>query len=306
MWRMWAVAGLFVLTGTGWSEQKAAKPAITGISHMTLYADNVIKSQSFYADTLGWKQEPAGAANPGVRFYANHEQYVELVSPPDKDRINRLDGIGFITADAEGMRRYLAGHGIAVPQKLKPEPDGGWSFEVRDPEGNQVSFEQTGPHPPSAPAQKPVSGHIIHVGVVAHNRAVLDAFYRDLLGFHLYWQGGAKPGDIDWVMMQVPDGTDWVEYMLYLPATPSRGQLGSANHFAPGVASVNVLRQDLLSRGWKPAEHQGTPLLGVDGKWQLDLLDPDGTRAEFMEFEPAKTPCCSTYTSPQPHPSDTW
>ena len=57
------------------------RPAITGISHLTLFADDFAKSQRFYAELLGWDQAPAGEAKPGVRFYANHAQYVELVSP---------------------------------------------------------------------------------------------------------------------------------------------------------------------------------------------------------------------------------
>ena len=81
----------------------------------------------------------------------------------------------------------------------------------------------------------------MHAGYMVRNRAALDHFYKDLLGFHLYWQGGNPADRVDWVMMQVPDGTDWIEYMLYLPASPSLAQLGSANHLAPGVTSVAEL-----------------------------------------------------------------
>ena len=103
-----------------------------------------------------------------------------------------------------------------------------------------------------------------------------------------------NPADrVEWVMMQVPDGTDWIEYMLYLPAEPSRAQLGSANHLAPGVVSVVELQKQLEKRGWKPAPGKNPQVLGVDGKMQLDLNDPDGTRVEFMEFLPVGTPCCS-------------
>ena len=41
--------------------------------------------------------------------------------------------------------------------------------------------------------------------------------------------------------------------------------------------------------------------IGRDGKWQLNLYDPDGTRVELMEFTPVQTPCCSSYTGPHPH-----
>jgi hypothetical protein len=35
------------------------------------------------------------------------------------------------------------------------------------------------------------------------------------------------------------------------------------------------------------------PKIGRDGKWQLNLYDPNGTRAELMEPKPVQTPCCS-------------
>jgi catechol 2,3-dioxygenase-like lactoylglutathione lyase family enzyme len=155
-------------------------------------------------------------------------------------------------------------------------------------------------------AAQRLSAHILHAGYVVRNRAALDHFYKDLLGFHLYWQGGFEEGHIDWVMMQVPEGTDWVEYMLYLPDHPSRAQLGSANHFAPGVVSVTELQKRLEQRGWKSVDNKNPQVPGVDGKLQLDLNDPDGTRVEFMEFLPVKKPCCAPYTGPQPSASETW
>jgi catechol 2,3-dioxygenase-like lactoylglutathione lyase family enzyme len=303
-----AFACALIIPCISYAEEAAIRPAITGISHMTLYADDLSKSQHFYSALPGWQQMPPGDARSGIRFYANHEQHIELVSPRAMKMTDRLDEIGFATTDAEALRRFLAAHGVAVPPVVKAEEDGGRSFQVNDPEGNKVEFTETGPNTPKAPpaSSVKVSDQIIHAGFVAHDRAKLDGFYKDLLGFRLYWQGGPAPGQTDWVMMQVPDGTDWLEYMLYLPATPSRGQLGSANHFSPGVVSVKELADHLKQRGWTPTGDQGKPLLGVDAKWQLDLTDPDGTRVEFMEFEPVKEPCCSSFTGPQPHPPTAW
>jgi catechol 2,3-dioxygenase-like lactoylglutathione lyase family enzyme len=284
------------------------RPAITGISHITLLADDIPKSEKFYGQLLGWDQVPSNAANPGVRFYANHSQYVELVSPPSPGLADRLDLVAFSTSDAEALRKYLGAHGVAVPQTLTVEADGSHSFLVHDPEGHKVGFTQEGNHPPAKPASatQSLSSHIIHAGYVVRNRAALDHFYKDLLGFHLYWQGGNPDNRVDWVMMQVPNGTDWVEYMLYLPANPSLAQLGSANHLAPGVTSVAELQEKLEARGWKPAPNKNPQVLGVDGKMQLDLTDPDGTRIEFMEFQPVQKPCCSPYSGPQPGPSGNW
>jgi catechol 2,3-dioxygenase-like lactoylglutathione lyase family enzyme len=284
------------------------RPPITGISHITLFAGDISKSKAFYAGLLGLDQVPSNLATPGVRFYANHSQYVELRSPPSPGLADRLDAVAFATSDAEALRKYLGTRGVAVPQALTMEADGSRSFLVRDPEGNQVGFTQDGDHPPVEPASatQSLSSHIIHAGYVVRNRAALDHFYKDLLGFHLYWQGGNPDTRVDWVMMQVPNGTDWVEYMLYLPANPSLAQLGSANHLAPGVTSVAQLQAKLEARGWKPAPNKNPQVLGVDGKMQLDLTDPDGTRIEFMEFLPVEKPCCSAYSGTQPSPSAKW
>ena len=284
------------------------RPAITGISHITLFADDIPKSQQFYGELLGWDQVPPTAAKPGVRFYANHSQYVELVSPPSPGLADRLDVIAFSTSDAEALRKYLGANGVSVPQALTVKADGTRAFLVHDPEGNKVEFTQDGNHPPAEPASasRSLSSHIMHAGYVVRNRAALDHFYKDLLGFHLYWQGGNPDDRVDWVMMQVPNGTDWIEYMLYLPANPSLAQLGSANHLAPGVISVAQLQKKLEERGWKPIPGKNPQVLGVDGKMQLDLTDPDGTRIEFMEFKPVEKPCCSPYTGAQPGPSANW
>ena len=73
-----------------------------------------------------------------------------------------------------------------------------------------------------------------------------------------------------------------------------------------GVVSVAELHQRLIAQGWKPTAQERPPLLGLDGKWQLDLFDPDGTRVEFMEFKPVKKPCCSDFTGPLPGPYPNW
>jgi len=298
----------FVIPGVALAQPTASRPAITGISHLTLFADDIAKSRQFYASLLGWEPVPSNGDGSGIRFYANHAQYVELVSPPSPGLVNRLDSVGFSTSDAEALRKYLGAHEVAVPSAVTTDKYGDRSFLVRDPEGHKVEFVQQGDHPPARPASDPqrLSSHIMHAGYVVRDRAALDHFYKDLLGFHLYWQGGNPDTRIDWVMMQVPDGTDWIEYMLYLPAIPSPAQLGSANHLAPGVVSVAELQQRLEQRGWKPKVNTNPQVLGVDGKMQLDLTDPDGTRVEFMEFKPVKDPCCSPYTGPQPTASAAW
>lgn len=299
-------AVIFLLSGAAIAQRS---PTITGISHVTLYADDLGKSRGFYGGLLGWEAIPETASEAGVRFYANHAQYVELLPPPRAGDDHRYNLIAFSTDDADGLRKLLGSKGVTVPAIVTVEEDGSSSFIVHDPEGNAVAFTQQGrkvPSPQKAALARRLSTHIMHSGYNVRDRVAMDRFYRDALGFHLYWQGGAKPAEVDWVMMQVPDGTDWVEYMLNLPARPSRAQLGSADHIAPGVASVAELQRILEQRGWKAPVGKNPQVLGVDGKMQLDLNDPDGTRVEFMEFAPVKTPCCSAYTGTQPSASDAW
>jgi hypothetical protein len=92
----------------------------------------------------------------------------------------------------------------------------------------------------------------------------------------------------DWVDMRVPDGTDWLEYMMNLrDETPHT--LGVMNHLALGVPSTQAGFETVVSRGLNPDK----PKIGRDGKWQLNLYDPNLTRVELMEPKPVEKPCCS-------------
>jgi catechol 2,3-dioxygenase-like lactoylglutathione lyase family enzyme len=176
---------------------------------------------------------------------------------------------------------------------------------VKDPEGNKVQFVQPPKHPGAVPLN-PLSDHVIHVGYVVHDPSAEDAFYRDLLGFRPYWHGGMKEGATDWISQQVPDGTDWIEYMTVngpektgIPPTMSRETAGVLDHFALGVQNMEK-SVDLLYQGDRLTARHSPPQIGRDGKWQLNLYAPDGTRVELMEFQPAVKPCCSPFLLPSP------
>jgi len=64
------------------------------------------------------------------------------------------------------------------------------------------------------------------------------------------------------------------------------------HHFALGVNDIQVPYKTVTSRGYKAEQ----PKIGRDGKWQLNLFDPNLTRAELMEFKPVRKPCCSPMT----------
>jgi catechol 2,3-dioxygenase-like lactoylglutathione lyase family enzyme len=183
---------------------------------------------------------------------------------------------------------------VKVPEKLDPMGDGNRGFEVTDPDGHTVEFIQYMPsslHSKNFGKYLPssrVSDHIIHVGVTVKDQAAADRFYRDILGFKDIWHGGMTDDRTDWVDMRVPDGTDWLEYMLNVH-DPDPHTLGVMHHMALGVPSVKAGYVTVEKRGLNPKP----PQIGRDGKWQLNLYDSNFTRVELMEPKPVQKPCCS-------------
>lgn len=141
--------------------------------------------------------------------------------------------------------------------------------------------------------------HIIHAGFIVRDRGATEHFYKDILGFRPYWHGGMKDDQTDWVSLQVPDGTDWLEFMVNVPPDADQRLRGIMNHIAIGVTDIHATQQQLRKNGVKLSEE---PTIGRDGKWQLNVYDPDLTRVEFMEFKPVQKPCCSEFTGPHPGP----
>jgi len=272
------------------------RPAITGISHVAFYSSNTEGAKNFYNGLLGLAIEPPQSSNYQVGI-----QRVELEPLPSEHGHDLIAHVAFATPDAEGVRKYLAANGYPVPAKVNTTSSGTVWFALKDPEGNSIEFVQERPELSARPGEKPVSKAMIHAGFVVHDQAAEDRLYKDLLGFHVYWHGGMKDDETAWVDMQVPDGTQWLEYMLVRPGEQlSPATLGVLNHIALGVPSVSGSAQLLRTRGWKPSEREKEQI-GRDGKWQLNLYDPDGTRVELMEFTPVQTPCCSPYTGSHPH-----
>ncbi|GGG99873.1 VOC family protein [Silvibacterium dinghuense] len=286
------------------SAQDAARPAITGISHIAVYAANPAMAEHFYGHDIGLEKRPDPEDPSGARYYVNATQFVEVLPLPASSGNSRLDHLAYTVTDAEAMRAYLAAHAVHVPTSVEKASDGSRWFDVKDPEGNMVQFVQS-PSSPARTAGDPIGRHIIHVGMLVRSREAENSFYRGVLGFRPYWFGGMKPGTVDWISQQVPDGHDWLEYML--TSGPSGGgiqdvsqkQLGVLNHLSIGVVNMEKAVTALDAGNRIEGEH--SPMqLGKDGKWQFNLYDPDGTRLELMEYVPVEKPCCSPFTAPNP------
>jgi catechol 2,3-dioxygenase-like lactoylglutathione lyase family enzyme len=220
-----------------------------------------------------------------------------LSAAPSDVPANLVAEIAYAVSDVAAMRHYLLKCGLH-PSSIESASAHNLQFSISYQEGHKITFVQQpkrytifeGPHQPTSQA-------LIHVGLVVHDRAIEDAFYKDILGFHVYWHGGMKDDETNWVDMQVPDGSDWIEYMLNVSANADHHTLGVMNHIALGVPDIKAAREQLIKNGWTGTEQ---PKIGRDGKWQLNLYDPDDTRVEFMEFTPTQKPCCSEYTGPHP------
>ncbi len=287
----------------GRAEAAPPRPPITGVSHIAVYSADMAKSERFYVHDLGGVKMPDPEDAKGVRYYFSPVQFVAVLPLPANAGKNRLEHVAFRTADAEALRRYMAAKGIAVPARTAKAKDGSRYFRVSDPEGNRVEFVQPPENPPQI-APNPLSSHIIHVGYIVHDRAGEDAFYRDVLGFRPYWYGGSDEHPAAWVSQQVPDGTDWLEYMVQpgtrgIPEAMPQATAGVLNHFSFGVANIRDA-VTLLYRGGRLTAKSDGPKIGRDGKWQFNLYDPDGTRAEIMEFHAVAEPCCSSFTAGDP------
>jgi catechol 2,3-dioxygenase-like lactoylglutathione lyase family enzyme len=287
---------LVLLCALAWPlfAQRSARPAITGIAFVRFYTTDPAGAQKFYGGTLGFERKQVD----GVWLYpVNHAQWIEVINTPPPQPNVRLDAVAFTTRDAAKLQRYLAAHNI------KPEvPLARGQFGVRDPEGNLVIFVQAGSEKPvatSAASPSATSTRIIHAGFMVHDRDKEDAFWQGILGFRPYWHGGHTDAASDWVALQVPDGSDWIEYMLNPASAPTLRQSGMSDHFSLGVAHMGEVVAALARNRCEGANCSKTQI-GRDGKVQLNLFDPDQTRVEFMEFTPVQEPCCSPFTAAHP------
>jgi catechol 2,3-dioxygenase-like lactoylglutathione lyase family enzyme len=207
--------------------------------------------------------------------------------------------IAYATDDVSQLRRYLLAHGVTAGA-ISASSGNPAHFELRDPEGNSVAFVQNSNTVDDYKiSDRQVSKRLLHAGFVVKDTAAENRFYADILGFKLYWQGGMKDDGLDWYELQVPDGDNWIEYMLNIPANADHKALGAQNHFSFGVLEIPATAEKLRANG---AEKIAGPGIGRDGKRGLNVYDPDDTRVEITEFTPAREPCCHPYTAAHPAP----
>ena len=288
--------------------QQPARPAITGIAFFRDYTTHPVEAVTFYGPTMGFPE--IKAPNGTLVFPVNQSQWIEVLphTPPPQPN-NRMAAVALTTRDVHAMERYLNARGVKTAE---PMHDG--EFGVRDPEGTLVLFVES-PYKTAAgdktlvgipklvaashPLPSATSHRIIHVGFVVNDPNSENVFWRGTLGFKPYWHGSGKDGTPDdYVSLQVPDGTDWIEYMLN-QHNPDLRASGVMNHFSLGTERMQTVLAQLQANKCEGKACTSIQA-GRDGKIQLNLYDPDLTRVEYMEFTNAMKPCCSDFTGTMP------
>ena len=272
--------------------QSAPRPKILGVAHIGLYVSDIGKSRAFYHDLLGF-EEAFGVTNPDGKVSMtfvkiNDNQYIELF-PTLKPGQDRLAHIAFYTDDAEAMHRYLTSRGVAAPPNVAVGRVGNAQFKVKDPDGHEVEFLQYLPASKAAQSRgrfmgpQRASSILRHVGILVGNLDAALKFYSGILGCDERWRGSSDGKFLSWVNMKVPDGDDYVEFMLYRELPPP-DRRGSVHHLCLETPDVPKALAELETRPGRKA--YARPLewrTGTNRRRLANLFDPDGTRSELME-----------------------
>src|SRR5260370_26288485 len=205
-----------------------ARPRTLGIGGVHFYSSDIKAARSCYSKVVRhegaclWCEEiPLEGVNLGTQqllvlplvMPLSSGQHLTLSKPLKAPPTNLLYEIVFATENVQAMKKFLLANKIRI-EKVEGTRDN--YCAVIDPEGHRIAFAQ--PTQSMSASSSSTDMRIIHAGFVFHDRAVEDRFYKDILGFHVYWHGGMKEGEDHWIHMQVPDGADWIEYILNVPA----------------------------------------------------------------------------------------
>jgi catechol 2,3-dioxygenase-like lactoylglutathione lyase family enzyme len=307
---------IMVWLGTASASAQASpeRPHITGISHVGYFVSNLPAAIAFWHDFLGYDESytltKKDSDEVRIAFIKiNDRQHIELFNEPPPTPHNMMSHLCFTVDDIEKMRTYLRAHGYNVkPGDGGKTRAGDYAFEIKDPNGMLVEFVQSlpdGKEMQSAgkflPATR-ISPRIYHLGYMVADAEKTEAFYK-MLGFTETWRGGANPKELSWINMKVPDGDDYVELMLY-HSLPEPSKWGGKNHLSLVVTDIQKSVDVLESKPY--FKTYGRPLTiatGVNGKRQVNMYDPDGTRVEIMEPNTVDGKPVPSSTAPPPPPS---
>ncbi len=277
---MAAVAASIAVASTS---QAPPRPPVLGLAHVRVMTGDLAAARRFYGDLLGFPEVPQASGAVAI-FRVNDRQRIIVRSGLTPDRDDRFVNVAFETADLAAMRTYLAAKGVTGRDVEDAGEGEGHALDTTDADGHHVWLIQlSAGAPPGDAADRRLSRRVLHAGLTIRDQAAADRFYKEALGFSEIWRGGRPEGVVNWINMRVPEGTDYLEYML-TPAPIDRRQLGTAHHVALLVTDIQAALEAVRARtAAADRNHAAVPQIGVNRRWQLNLYDPDGTRVEMME-----------------------
>jgi lactoylglutathione lyase len=291
------LAALLLVCAGAWSQETVARPRITGIAHVAYFVSDLPGAVAFWHGFLGFAEAGSPPKPDGISFIRiNDRQHVELIGHAPTKPNYRMSELCFAVDNLAKMQAYLRAQGFdGMPTRTR---GGESAIEIMDPNGAAIEFVESRPGSGEA---KPagIAARIYHVGYMVGDSRKTLAFYAKL-GFVETWRGGGDPKQLSWINLKVPDGDDYVELMLY-GALPDTSRWGSMNHTSLVVPDVERAVVLLKSRPYfQSYGKELTVKTGVNGKRQLNLFDPDGTRVELMEPNTASGKPVPSSTAPPP------
>lgn len=304
---------LFAASSLQAQQSTPQRPRITGIASVGYYVSDLPMSMVFWHEFLGFDEsyrlKKPGTSEVSVAFFKiNDQQQIEIFNQAPPAPPNRMNHLSFRVDSVDQMRDYLQSKGIEVQLGNAAETaTGNQAIEIVDPDGTHIDFIQNPSNGMEAravgrfmPASR-ISSQIYHVGFLVGNTRKATAFYEQILGFKEIWRGSSTPDELSWINMRVPDGADYIEFMLYrtLPAS-----FGTQNHVSLAVPNM---QQAIAALEARPADKSyARPLelrVGRNHKRQVNLYDPNGTRVELMEPYTVDGRPAASSTAPPPPPS---
>jgi catechol 2,3-dioxygenase-like lactoylglutathione lyase family enzyme len=291
------------------------RPKVLGVAHLAVYVKDLAKTRTFYEDLLGFA-EPFTLPNKdktGTRIVfikVNDKQYFEIFNEKDRGE-GQLNHISFYVDSADRAYAFFKAHRIEVmgdKGQVGKGQTGNKNFNVKDPDGHIVEIVEYQPDGWTAreagkfmPATR-MSDHIMHVGVLVGDLDKSMAFYHGLLGFNEFWRGSSSPKMLSWVNMRVPEGDDYLEFMLYNKIPEPDGR-GTKNHASLTIRDADKALEELKRRAAKLGYTREIVIqTGINRKRQINMYDPDGTRIELMEANTVDGKPAPSSTAPPPRP----
>ena len=269
---------------------------LLGLAHVGIRVADLDKARAFYHGVLGYEEAfdvyKGESKDVAVAFFKiNDQQYIELVPGLPADQVAPMPHIAMLTDNITKLHAMLEERGLKVGPINKGPRDGNLSCAIRELPGQNLKFLEFVQYQPDSLHSRAVgkalganriSIRLEHAGIIATNYEAAWHFYVDKLRFRESWSRKQANGQPFLTHLNLPGASgDFVE-LSNKPKSITRQAAGMAAHFSLTVPDIKVAYRQALERGAKGIKE---PRFGLDKRWQFNLFDPDGTRAECMQPE---------------------